>query len=62
MYFNKFFKAINDISPTSWDALSSGKMDLEIQDEMRGLISGNAEAAQIARQRLLEFLDGTIGG
>jgi len=46
---NNFFRQINEISPTAWDSLTSGKMDLEIEDEMRGLISGNAEAAQIAK-------------
>lgn len=49
MYITKFFKLINDISPTAWDAFSSGKMDLEIMDEIKGLVSGNAEAAQIAK-------------
>ena len=49
MEINNFFRGINEISPTSWDALTSGKMDLEIMDEIKGLISGNAEAAQIAK-------------
>ena len=49
IYYTRFFKAINDISPTSWDALTSGKMDIEIADEMKGLVSGNVEAAQIAK-------------
>ena len=49
MYITKFFKEINDISPTAWDSFSSGKMDLEIEDEIRGLVSGNAEAAKIAK-------------
>ena len=49
MQINNFFRQINEISPTAWDSLTSGKMDLEIEDEMRGLISGNAEAAQIAK-------------
>jgi len=49
MEINNFFRGINEISPTSWDALTSGKMDLEIMDEMKGLISGNAEAKQIAK-------------
>ena len=48
MQINNFFRQINEISPTAWDSLTSGKMDLEIEDEMRGLISGNTEAAQIA--------------
>ena len=49
MEITKFFKQINEISPTAWDTLTSGKMDLEIMDEMKGLVSGVPEAAQIAK-------------
>ena len=62
MYITKFFKEINDISPTAWDSFSSGKMDLEIEDEIRGLVSGNAEAAKIAKalKKVQEDLRGQL--
>ena len=62
MYIAKFFKEINDISPTAWDSFSSGKMDLEIEDEIRGLVSGNAEAAKIAKalKKVQEDLRGQL--
>ena len=62
MYITKFFKEINDISPTAWDSFSSGKMDLEIEDEIRGLVSGNAEAVKIAKalKKVQEDLRGQL--
>jgi len=62
MYIAKFFKEINDISPTAWDSFSSGKMDLEIEDEIRGLVSGNAEAVKIAKalKKVQEDLRGQL--
>ena len=62
MYITKFFKEINDISPTAWDSFSSGKMDLEIENEIRGLVSGNAEAVKIAKalKKVQEDLRGQL--
>ena len=62
MYIAKFFKEINDISPTAWDSFSSGKMDLEIENEIRGLVSGNAEAVKIAKalKKVQEDLRGQL--
>jgi uncharacterized lipoprotein YehR (DUF1307 family) len=49
MEITRLVKAINDIGDGAWDNLSSGKMDLEIDMEMRGIDTGLKEAAAIAK-------------
>jgi len=45
---NKLFHAINNISKTSWKDFDSGKIDLEIKQEMLGVNTGIKEAKEIA--------------
>jgi hypothetical protein len=45
---NKLFHAINNVSKTSWKDFDSGKIDLEIKQEMLGVNTGIKEAKEIA--------------
>jgi hypothetical protein len=45
---NKLYHSINNISKTSWKDFESGKIDLEIKQEMLGVNSGIKEAKEIA--------------
>jgi len=45
---NKLFHAINNISKDSWKDFDSGKIDLEIKQEMLGVNTGIKEAKEIA--------------
>ena len=44
----KLYQLINKISKTSWEDFTSGKMDLEIKQEMLGVNTGLKQAKQIA--------------
>jgi len=44
----KLYRLINKISKTSWEDFTSGKMDLEIKQEMLGVNTGLKQAKQIA--------------
>lgn len=44
----KLYRAVNKVSKTSWEDFTSGKMDLEIKQEMLGVNTGLKEAKQIA--------------
>lgn len=46
---NKLFHAINNISKNSWKDFDSGKIDLEIKQEMLGVNTGIKEAREIAK-------------
>lgn len=46
---NKLFHAINNISKNSWKDFDSGKIDLEIKQEMLGVNTGIKEAKEIAK-------------
>lgn len=45
---NKLFHSINNISKTSWKDFDSGKIDLEIKQEMLGVNTGVKDAKEIA--------------
>jgi hypothetical protein len=45
----KLYQLINKISKTSWEDFTSGKMDLEIKQEMLGVNTGLKQAKQIAQ-------------
>ncbi len=44
----KLYRLISKISKTSWDDFTSGKMDLEIKQEMLGVNTGLKQAKQLA--------------
>ena len=44
----KLYRLISKVSKTSWDDFTSGKMDLEIKQEMLGVNTGLKQAKQLA--------------